>query len=109
MLPNRGTSYREVLSTKDHEIQLWRIIPGEWIYPHTHPHSDDIWYIIQGTGDYYITSKDTYSVNPGDITVATPGDIHGVFNSGSEDIIIYSILSPLPVEVEEAPGFKYPE
>ena len=109
MFPNRGISYREVLSTKNHEIHFWRIIPGEWIYPHTHPHSDDIWYIIQGTGDYYITSKDTNSINPGDMTVATPGDVHGVFNSGSEDIIIYSILSPLPVEVEEAPGFNYPE
>ena len=43
MVSNKGSTYREsILNAKNHEIQLWRITPGEWIYPHTHPHSDDI-------------------------------------------------------------------
>ena len=109
MLPNRENSYREVFSTTNHEIHIWRIMPGEWIYPHTHPHSDDIWYIIQGTGEYYMSSKETKKIVQGDITVATPGDVHGIFNSGSEDIIVYSVLSPLPIEIEPAPDFEYPE
>ena len=41
--------------------------------------------------------------------MATPGDVHGVFNSGSEDIIVYSVLSPLPIEMDAAPDFKHPE
>lgn len=84
-------------------------MPGEWIYPHTHPHSDDIWYIIQGTGEYYMSSKETKKIVQGDIAVATPGDVHGIFNSGSEDIMVYSVLSPLPIEIEPAPDFEYPE
>ena len=30
-------------------------------------------------------------------------------NSGSEDIVVYSVLSPLPIEMEPAPDFEYPE
>ena len=109
ILPAKDNTYRELLYSENHEIHLWRIRPGEWIYPHTHPHSDDIWFMVQGEGEYYLTAKEKKTVGPGDITVATPGQVHGIFNSGSEDIIIYSVLAPLPVETDEAPGFEYPE
>jgi len=110
MVPAGGKTSREVvLQTDNHEIHIWRVTPGEWIYPHTHPHNDDIWYIIRGTGDYYLTAKETSPVKQGDMAAAKPGEVHGIFNSGSEDIIVYSVLAPLPVEIEPAPGFKYPE
>ena len=110
ILPRKGTTIREIIfKTKIHEIDLWRVVPGEWVYPHIHPNNDDIWYIIQGKGEYYLNSKETITVGPGDNAVAAPGVVHGVFNSGSEDIIIYSVLSPLPVEIEPAPDFEYPE
>ena len=70
---------------------------------------DDIWYIIQGTGEYYTSADETMTVGPGDIAVAKPGDVHGIFNSGSEDIIVLSELSPLPVEIDEVDGFEYPD
>jgi quercetin dioxygenase-like cupin family protein len=109
MVPSNDSTYMErILNAKNHEINLWRVSPGEWIYPHTHPYSDDIWYIVQGAGEYYITSKEKKTVKAGDIALASPKDVHGIFNSGSEDIIILSVLSPIPVEIDEAPGFKYP-
>jgi quercetin dioxygenase-like cupin family protein len=110
LLPGTGrTSIKHIFKSNDHEIHLWRIIPGEWVYPHTHPHTEDIWYIVQGVGEYYTTSQEKRTVGPGDIATASPGEVHGIFNSGTEDIIVYSVLSPLPVEIEEAPGFDYPE
>ena len=109
MLPSKGSTYRELIFTKNHEIHLWRIIPGEWIYPHFHPHSDDIWYIIEGAGEYYTTTTAKKTVKSEDIEIASPGDVHGIFNSGPEDIVIMSVLSPLPVDIEMAPGFEYPE
>jgi len=102
------TSLQVIFRSEFHEIHLWRVTPGEWIYPHVHPHNDDIWFIINGTGKYYLTSHDTKKIEPGDIAVATPGEIHGLFNSGNTDIIVYSVLSPLPVEIEPAHGFEYP-
>lgn len=110
MVPRKGsTSVELIFKTLNHEIHLWRVIPGEWVYPHIHPHNDDIWYFIQGVGEYYTAVQEKKTVKPGDIAVASPGDVHGIFNSGSEDIIVYSVLSPLPVEICEAPGFEYPE
>jgi len=110
MLPSRDNTYREsIFNAENHEIHLWRITPGEWIYPHIHPHTDDIWYIIRGIGEYYTTSDEKKIVQPGDMALASPGEVHGIFNSGSEDIVILSLLSPLPVEIEEAPDFDYPE
>ena len=107
---NKGSTSLEVIFRSDiHEIHLWRIIPGEWIYPHIHPGSDDIWYIIHGKGEYYLNAEEIETVEPGDIAVAEPGEVHGLFNSGFEDLIVYSVLSPLPVEIEPVPGFEYPE
>ena len=97
MIPSTGSTYRQPIYTDNHEIHLWRIRPGEWIYPHTHPHSDDIWYIVQGEGEYYTALNEKRTVRPGDVAVACPGDVHGIFNSGSEDIVLLSELSPLPV------------
>ena len=109
MIPCRDVTYRELIFTENNEIHLWRIKPGEWIYPHIHPDNDDIWYIIEGMGEYYTSSQEKRTVQAGDVAIACPGDVHGIFNSGSEDIIILSVLSPLPIDVEAAPGFEYPD
>ncbi len=107
--PGTGRTYREpIYDCLNHEIHLWRVIPGEWIYPHTHPHNDDIWYVVQGQGVYYTTATDMQGVGPGDLAFASPDEVHGIFNSGTEDMVILSVLAPLPVEYTEAPGFKYP-
>ena len=103
------TSMKVIFQSEIHEIHLWRVAPDEWIYPHIHPYNDDIWYVFQGTGEYYISAKETKKIASGEIAVATPGDVHGIFNSGSEDIVVYSVLSPLPIEMEPAPDFEYPE
>ena len=108
-VPEKAGTYREVIyDARNHEIHLWRIIPAGWIYPHIHPGSDDIWYIIEGNGEYYLTAKEKREVGPGDMMLASPGEIHGIFNPGPDDMVILSVLAPLPVEMEEAPGFDYP-
>ena len=108
-VPVKGRTYRAPLyDCRHHEIHLWRVIPGEWIYPHIHPRTDDIWYIIQGNGVYYTTANETHAVASGDLMLASPEEVHGIFNSGAEDIIILSVLAPLPVEYDAAPGFIYP-
>jgi mannose-6-phosphate isomerase-like protein (cupin superfamily) len=110
LVPEEGKTSREVIfRSAIHEIHLWRVVPGEWVYPHIHPENDDFWFIIHGTGEYFLSSNETKTVKQGDIAVAEPGYVHGIFNSGPEDLIIYSVLSPLPVEIESAPDFEYPE
>jgi quercetin dioxygenase-like cupin family protein len=109
MIPCRDITYRELIFTENNEIYLWRIRPGEWIYPHIHPDNDDIWYIVQGLGEYYTSSQEKRNVQTGEVSITTPGDVHGISNSGPEDMIILSVLSPLSIDVETAPGFEYPD
>lgn len=109
MVPGKGKTYRELIyAAENHEIHLWRVTAGGWIYPHIHPHSDDIWHIVSGTGEYYTTAEEKRIVKAGDIAVASPMEVHGIFNPGSEDVVIFSVLAPLPVEIDAAPGFVYP-
>ena len=109
-LPAKGRAYRApIIESRNHEVHLWRVIPGEWIYPHTHPRSDDIWYLVRGNGEYYTTASQRHPVGPGALMLASPDEVHGIFNSGSEDLLLLSVLAPLPVEIAEAPGFKYPD
>jgi len=109
VIPDMGKTYRKIFrNAENHEIHLWRIIPDDWIYPHIHPGSDDIWYIIEGEGDYCLSAKKKQRIGPGDIAVASPKEVHGIFNPGRQDIIVLSVLAPLPVDIEEAPGFDYP-
>jgi mannose-6-phosphate isomerase-like protein (cupin superfamily) len=87
--PGKGHTYREpVYDCRNHEIHLWRVIPGE--------------------GMYYTTADESHAVGPGDLAFASPEEVHGIFNSGTEEMIILSVLAPLPVEYAEAPGFNYP-
>jgi len=108
-LPAESKTFREpIYDCENHEVHLWRIVPGEWIYPHTHPNTDDLWYIVQGQGEYYTTAKERHAVATGCLLLASPGEVHGINNCGEEDMIILSVLAPLPVEVNEAAGFIYP-
>lgn len=110
MASAKGRTYREpIYDCKNHEIHLWRVMPGEWIYPHTHPGTDDIWYVVQGKGEYYTSAAEKLPVALGDLMLASPEEVHGIFNSGKEELIILSVLAPLPVEYAEAPGFEYPD
>lgn len=103
-----STSRVPIYDCRNHELHLWKVMAGDWIYPHTHPHTDDIWYVVQGQGEYYTTAQEKHPVASGALLLASPGEVHGIFNSGTEELIILSILAPLPVEYDDAPGFDYP-
>lgn len=108
VIPEKANTYRELIfDAKNHEIHFWRIKPGDWIYPHTHPASDDIWYLVEGEGEYYIEVEKAVKLKKGYIALASPREVHGIHNIGDRDLIVFSVLSPLPVDIEEAPGFNY--
>jgi len=108
--PAKGRTYRApIYDCKNHEVHIWRVMPGEWIYPHTHPNTDDIWHVVQGEGEYYTSAVEKHPVRQGDLMLASPEEVHGIFNSGKEELVILSLLAPLPVEYAEAPGFEYPD
>lgn len=55
---------------------------GAWIGPHVHKGESEIYYYIEGTGEYYDDGK-TVSVEPGCMTQVRAGHQHGLKNTGT--------------------------
>lgn len=94
--PADGEPIRSVITeSKEAVVVAWYIKPGQEICPHIHPHGQDTWTILSGEGEYYLDSTGTKkSIFAGDVVIAHPGCVHGVFNNGQEPLIFVSVVSP---------------
>ena len=88
---------RSIVSQSDDMVVVaWILKPGQEIKPHIHPHGQDTWQVVSGIGEYITNDKgNRMPIAQGDIMVARRGEIHGVFNNGTELLKIISIVSPV--------------
>ncbi|PIS36220.1 MAG: hypothetical protein COT35_12330 [Nitrospirae bacterium CG08_land_8_20_14_0_20_52_24] len=84
---------------------LWRLGPGEEIYPHQHPGSDDVWVVLKGEGEYWM-EKDTSpcKLSEGMVALAPARHAHGVRNTGKESLVFVSMTAPQPADIEPVDG-----
>ncbi|ELS30523.1 MULTISPECIES: cupin domain-containing protein [Pseudanabaena] len=76
-------------------IVAWYIQPNQEISPHIHPNGQDTWTILQGKGEYYLDpAGNTKAIFAGDVVVAYPNCVHGVFNNSNEPLIFISVVAP---------------
>jgi quercetin dioxygenase-like cupin family protein len=94
--PNDGEPIRSVVhETDDAAIVAWTIKPGQRISPHMHPSGQDTWTVIAGFGEYQLdASGATVRIAAGDIAVAPAGAVHGVLNTGSQNLVFVSVVGP---------------
>jgi quercetin dioxygenase-like cupin family protein len=94
--PTDGEPIRSVVTeSKDSVVVAWYIKPGQKIPAHTHPNGQDTWTILTGKGEYYLDKAGTTKpIIAGDVVVAHPGCVHGVFNNSEEPLIFISVVSP---------------
>ncbi len=94
--PSEGEPIRSVVhETTDAVVVAWTVKPGQRISPHVHPSGQDTWTVISGVGEYQVDeSGKTVRIAAGDIAVATSGAVHGLLNTGSQDFIFVSVVSP---------------
>ena len=94
--PTDGEPIRSVVhETDDAAIVAWTVKPGQRISPHLHPGGQDTWTVIAGAGDYQIDAAGTtVPIRAGDVAVAPVGAVHGVLNTGSQDLVFVSVVSP---------------
>ena len=80
--------------------------PGVSIGPHRHTGDEEYYYIISGRG-LMTLNQERIEVAAGDITAVFPGGLHGLENTGDQDLrlIVISIkIRPQPT----APGCSQP-
>ncbi|WP_197484551.1 cupin domain-containing protein [Phormidesmis priestleyi] len=94
--PTDGEPIRSVVTeSRDATIVAWYIKPNQEIPAHIHPHGQDTWTILSGTGDYYLDkSGKTQPIVAGDVVIASIGRVHGVVNTGEEPLIFISVVAP---------------
>jgi quercetin dioxygenase-like cupin family protein len=94
--PTDGEAIRSVVSeSKDAVIVAWYIKPGQEIPAHIHPHGQDTWTILAGSGEYYLDKAgNRKTIVAGDVVIAHTGCVHGVFNNGNEPLVFISVVSP---------------
>jgi quercetin dioxygenase-like cupin family protein len=94
--PADGEPIRSVITESlDAAVIAWYVKPGQSIHPHRHPDGQDTWVILSGRGHYqYNQEGDTKLIRSGDVVVARRGDVHGVFNDGTEPLEFISVVSP---------------
>ncbi|MDR1851702.1 MAG: cupin domain-containing protein [Propionibacteriaceae bacterium] len=61
---------------------------------HTHPESDEVLYIIEGTGEQTVADSGKFAVGPGDSIYIPKGTVHSTFNTGWTQMRILAVYAP---------------
>ena len=82
-----GSEIRELLAHRNSAIRKQslaeaRLPPGGSTTPHYHPLTEEIYYLLEGTGRLRIGAE-TRDVGPGDAIAIPPGEVHTITNVGS--------------------------
>jgi quercetin dioxygenase-like cupin family protein len=94
--PADGEPIRSVITESvDSAVVAWVVKPGQRISPHIHPNGQDTWTILSGTGLYQLDAEGTTErIGPGVVVVAHRGEVHGVYNDGTESLEFVSVVAP---------------
>jgi quercetin dioxygenase-like cupin family protein len=93
--PSDNEPIRTVLSESEHAVIVaWYVKAWQKIPAHCHPHGQDTWTVLSGTGEYCLDADTHQKINAGDVVIAYSGQMHGVFNPGEEPLMFISVVSP---------------
>ena len=67
--------------------------PGAYIGLHSHKDNEDAYLILSGTGIFTDGEGNAWVVKPGDMTIARPGQSHGLANLYGEDLVFLDIIA----------------
>lgn len=94
--PADGEPIRSVVTeTPEAVVVVWHVKPGQRIAAHIHPYGQDTWTVLSGEGEYQLDAERTsHPISAGDIVIAPPGSVHGVYNNGAQPLIFIAVVSP---------------
>ena len=71
--------------------------PGQYLELHSHESADDIWFVLEGTADFYPNLTDYVEIKQGDVIFSKPGELHGMKNNSDENFVMLGIAGPTPI------------
>lgn len=93
-----GSEIRELLAHRNSAIRNQslaeaRLKPGQSTAPHYHPKTEEIYYILEGTGLMQI-GPERREVGPGDAIAIVPGAKHQITNTGNTELKLLCCCAP---------------
>lgn len=96
-----GTLYGEFAFIRDNareedaikEIGFMTLKQGAYIGLHAHNDNEDAYLILSGTGIFMDGEGNAWTVKAGDMTIARPGQSHGLANLSTEDLVFLDIIA----------------
>ncbi len=97
----KGTLHGEFAFIRDNardedaikEIGFMTLNHGAFIGLHAHNDNEDAYLILSGTGIFTDGNGNAYVVGPGDMTIARPGQWHGLANINSDELVFLDIIA----------------
>lgn len=89
---------REILAPRNSILKMQSlaeaVVPaGGATEEHFHSISEEIYYIISGTGEMQVEGE-SFSVQQGDAVALLPGEKHKIWNRGEEDLVFLCMCVP---------------
>ncbi len=93
-----GSEIRELLAhrnscIRNQSLAEARVEPGAKTAAHFHRQTEEIYYIVEGTGLMTIGDEQR-QVGPGDAVAIPPGVVHQIFNSGLKPLVFLCCCAP---------------
>ena len=104
-LSNPGVVSRQLLtpdSAPDAQVTLTevRLEVGACQPRHRHAGSEQIWYAARGSGTLLLDGREA-PFRSGDVVRFAAGEVHGLFNDGTEAFVYVSVTAP-PLRFDDA-------
>jgi oxalate decarboxylase/phosphoglucose isomerase-like protein (cupin superfamily) len=69
--------------------------PGEGLYPHVHPNSEEVYYVVKGHGSVFTKDPKTpMPIKANEIIYIPANTPHCVTNTGQEELLIGFFMTP---------------
>lgn len=99
-------AFQRTAATKEQaikEIAWLTLMPGNSIGLHKHINNDDTYIIVSGTGTFTDSAGNQIPVSAGDVTIARPGQSHGLANTGKEPLVFIDVIAQNDTYVQNHP------
>ena len=91
----RWLANADSLPAKNLSVCVIRVMPGETVRPaHSHPHSEELIYIINGSGKVMIENE-VGDVRAGSAILFEQGKVHMLRNTGEEEMKVICFFAPM--------------
>jgi len=87
-------------NTPGAELSLMHVVllPGQGHVRHNHPDSDEILYLLAGSGEQMVDDGEPFAVGAGHAVFIPKGAFHSTVNTGWEPLTLLAIYAPAGAE-----------